>query len=74
MADKKMKQLNFGKIPIGIIGFIVAQTVGIIWWAAKIDHKVSTYEKHAEEIPKIAERVKSMLEEINQLEETVYGK
>lgn len=71
MADNKS---ILGKLPIGLIGFVIAQSVGIIWWAAKIDHKVNCYEKHVEEIPKIRERVQSMLEEINQLEERIYGK
>jgi hypothetical protein len=68
------KNINFSKLPIGLIGFVIAQTVGIIWWAAKIDHKVSSYEKHIEEIPKITEKINAITHEIDQLEEKVYGK
>jgi hypothetical protein len=58
----------------GLISFIVAQTIGAIWWAAKIDNKVEICSKYVKEIPKIRERIKAMLEEINQIEERVYGR
>lgn len=78
MGVKQLKtpnfKINLKKLPVGLIGFIVAQTIGIIWWAAKIDHKVSSYEKHAEEIPKMQERIAAILEEVNQLEGKVYGR
>lgn len=32
------------KVPIALIGAIVAQTVGIVWWASGIHHRVGTIE------------------------------
>ena len=32
------------KVPIVLIGAIVAQTVGIVWWASGIHHRVGTIE------------------------------
>jgi hypothetical protein len=59
------------KISIGVIGFVVIQTVGVIWW---INNKVAQHEKCADEIPKIYWKIKGMLEEINQFEEKCYGR
>lgn len=32
------------KVPIALLGAIIAQTVGIVWWASGIHHRVGTIE------------------------------
>ncbi|WP_265026555.1 hypothetical protein [Wolbachia endosymbiont (group A) of Bibio marci] len=63
------------KIPIAVIITIVLQTVGFIWWLAKLDLRVHIHDKFIEKsqglieiVYRLEERVKNLTEEINELE------
>ncbi|WP_143688891.1 hypothetical protein [Wolbachia endosymbiont of Laodelphax striatellus] len=63
------------KIPIAVIITIVVQTVGFIWWLAKLDLRVQINDKFIEKnqglieiVYRLEERVKNLTEEVNELE------
>jgi len=71
-----MKNQSTGKIPIAVIVTMVIQTVGLIWWLAKIDLRVQMHDKFIEQnqrtteiIYRLEERVKNLAEEVNELEQ-----
>ncbi|AZU37867.1 hypothetical protein BBB02_05290 [Wolbachia endosymbiont of Bemisia tabaci] len=64
------------KIPIAVIITIVVQTVGLIWWLAKLDLRVHIHDKFVEKnqelieiVYRLEERVKNLIEEVNELEQ-----
>ncbi|WP_353285280.1 hypothetical protein [Wolbachia endosymbiont (group A) of Beris morrisii] len=64
------------KIPIAVIITIVVQTVGFIWWLAKLDLRVHIHDKFVEKnqelieiVYRLEERVKNLTEEVNELED-----
>ncbi|WP_254230068.1 hypothetical protein [Wolbachia pipientis] len=63
------------KIPLTVIITILIQTVTLVWWLAKLDLRVHMHDKIIEQNQKIVEiiyrleeRVKSLTEELNELE------
>ncbi|OCA07049.1 hypothetical protein [Wolbachia endosymbiont of Trichogramma pretiosum] len=63
------------KISIKVILTIVVQTVGLIWWLAKLDLRVHIHDKFVEKnqelieiVYRLEERVKNLTEEVNELE------
>ncbi|MFV1011393.1 hypothetical protein JR053_03975 [Wolbachia endosymbiont of Nasonia vitripennis] len=63
------------KIPIAVIITIVLQTVGFIWWLAKLDLRVHIHDEFIEKnqglieiVYRLEERVKNLTEEVNELE------
>ncbi|OJH31429.1 MAG: hypothetical protein ABOJ95_001064 [Wolbachia endosymbiont of Armadillidium vulgare] len=64
------------KIPIAVVITIAVQTVGFIWWLAKLDLRVHIHDKFIEKnqglieiIYRLEERVKNLIEEVNELEQ-----
>lgn len=71
-----MKNQSTGKIPIAVIVTMVIQTVGLVWWLAKLDLRVQMHDKFIEQnqrtteiIYRLEERVKNLAEEVNELEQ-----
>ncbi len=71
-----MKNQSTEKIPIAVIVTMVIQTVGLIWWLAKLDLRVQMHDKFIEQnqrtteiIYRLKERVKNLAEEVNELEQ-----
>ncbi|MBA8757843.1 hypothetical protein HCR18_01880 [Wolbachia pipientis] len=71
-----MKNQSTGKIPIAVIVTMVIQTVGLIWWLAKLDLRVQMHDKFIEQnqrtteiIYRLEERAKNLAEEVNELEQ-----
>lgn len=71
-----MKNQSTEKIPIAVIVTMVIQTVGLIWWLAKLDLRVQMHDKFIEQnqrtteiIYRLEERVKNLAEEVNELEQ-----
>ncbi|UIP93369.1 hypothetical protein JSQ73_002585 [Wolbachia endosymbiont of Anopheles demeilloni] len=67
---------NAGKIPVAVIATMVIQTIAFIWWLAKLDLRVHIHDKFIEQnqrtteiIYRLEERVKSLAEEVNELEQ-----
>ncbi len=63
------------KIPIAVVITIVVQTIGFIWWLAKLDLRVQINDKFIEKnqglieiVYRLEERVKNLTEEVNELE------
>uniref|UniRef100_A0A3B0JIM9 Uncharacterized protein n=1 Tax=Wolbachia endosymbiont of Aleurodicus dispersus TaxID=1288877 RepID=A0A3B0JIM9_9RICK len=63
------------KIPIAVIITIAVQTIGFIWWLAKLDLRVQINDKFIEKnqglieiVYRLEERVKNLIEEVNELE------
>ncbi|MBR9984188.1 MAG: hypothetical protein AB3P11_00190 [Wolbachia pipientis] len=63
------------KIPIAVIITIAVQTIGFIWWLAKLDLRVQINDKFIEKnqglieiVYRLEERVKNLTEEVNELE------
>ncbi|WCR54450.1 MAG: hypothetical protein PG981_001472 [Wolbachia endosymbiont of Ctenocephalides orientis wCori] len=67
-----MKNQNTGKIPITVVVTMLIQTIGVIWWLAKLDLRVHIHDKFMERnqeiIYRLEERVKNLAEEVNELE------
>ncbi|RDD35481.1 hypothetical protein Wcon_00325 [Wolbachia endosymbiont of Cylisticus convexus] len=67
---------NTGKIPMAVIATMVIQTVGLIWWLAKLDLRVHMHDRFIEQnqrtteiIYRLEERLKNLAEEVNELEQ-----
>ncbi|WMT84132.1 hypothetical protein NMD99_05780 [Wolbachia endosymbiont of Listronotus oregonensis] len=63
------------KIPITVIVTMLIQTIGVIWWLAKLDLRVHMHDKFVEQnqglteiVYRLEERVKNLTEEVNELE------
>ncbi|WP_341815164.1 hypothetical protein [Wolbachia endosymbiont (group B) of Aricia artaxerxes] len=63
------------KIPIAVIITTAVQTIGFIWWLAKLDLRVQINDKFIEKnqglieiVYRLEERVKNLTEEVNELE------
>ncbi|UJQ21042.1 hypothetical protein L2227_00175 [Wolbachia endosymbiont of Delia radicum] len=64
------------KIPLAVIITMVIQTVAVIWWMAKLDLKVQIHDQFIERnhelmetVYRLEERVKNLIEEVNELEQ-----
>jgi len=71
-----MKNQSTGRIPIAVIVTMVIQTVGLVWWLAKLDLRVQMHDRFIEQnqrtteiIYRLEERVKNLAEEVNELEQ-----
>ncbi|WP_341819690.1 hypothetical protein [Wolbachia endosymbiont (group A) of Brachyopa scutellaris] len=64
------------KIPITVIVMMVIQTIATIWWLAKLDLRVQIHDQFIERnhglmetVYRLEERVKNLIEEVNELEQ-----
>lgn len=65
-------------IPVALIFAIAVQTGGALWWAAKVDSRISVLENNTtannqlmERVTKVEEKVISVKEGINRIEQTL---
>ena len=66
-----MQNQNTGKIPIAVVVTMLIQTIGVIWWLAKLDLRVHIHDKlieHGlmEKVLVLEERVKNLSEELDE--------
>ncbi len=64
------------KIPLAVIITMVIQTVATIWWLPKLDLRVQIHDQFIERnhglmetVYRLEERVKNLIEEVNELEQ-----
>ncbi|APR97832.1 hypothetical protein [Wolbachia endosymbiont of Folsomia candida] len=68
-----MQNQNTGKIPITVVVTMLIQTIGVIWWLAKLDLRVHIHDKFIEQnngltvtVYRLEERVKNLSEELDE--------